>query len=109
MTKNQKIGAALIIIPIALLLFISTAYPVSQFIISRLSEQQAVDSTGLSNASSSVTILRLMRVVFGLLSTLAVLGIFIGIPLAIYFFVKKDNDGNSTVVQLQNKWNSLWH
>jgi hypothetical protein len=92
MTKNKKIGLLLLLGPIALLFLIVFAYAIAQFsLTASMSATAPVDSTGLAPASGSNTAATIINAILGLLGLLSVVGIFLGIPLGIYFLVKKED------------------
>jgi len=87
---NKKKGLILLIVPIASLFIILFAYTIANFVISSV-----VGSTG----APVVVVAQIINVVLGLFGLLAVIGIFVGIPLGIYFLSKGDEKNNLAKIQ----------
>lgn len=112
MTKNKKIGWALLIGPICTLILVVILFAVAQFVMSPMTQAEitkpainAVTSfdelpaSELSPATASSTAGKIINVILGLIGLLSVLGIFIGIPLGIYFLSRKEPEELAAMVQ----------
>jgi hypothetical protein len=95
MTKNKKIGLALLIGPICTLVVILTIYAMVTFVLSSVSTPETalntVSETGLVQQSRGAAIASIINVVLGLLGMISVLGIIVGAPLGIIFLAKKES------------------
>lgn len=122
--KNKTKGALLIIVPFVLLVFILSAWSITRFVASRMSNTQPAQiqeeiqtktgeilfeatPTDLQELSIYETVARITNVVLGLLGILAVLGILVGLPFGIYYLAKKEEIENTQNPQIQEKYKNL--
>jgi hypothetical protein len=112
MTKNKKIGFALLIGPFCTLILVVILYSVAQFVIDAMMQAEipettinAVNSfnqlsaTELAPATASSTAGKIINAILGLIGFLAVLGMFIGVPLGIYFLTRKEPEELASLAQ----------
>jgi hypothetical protein len=103
MTKNKKIGWALLVGPFCTLIAIVIIYAIAQFVMSSVMQANTPEispnstnsmsdfyATELAPASTSGTTAKIINAILGLIGLLSVIGIFVGIPLGIYFLSKKE-------------------
>ncbi len=79
MTKNKKIGTALIILPPTLFIVSNIGYAIVSFVLN----QQ------LANGNPNTTSFAILRTILGLCGMLGIVGFFISIPIGVYFLAKK--------------------
>jgi len=97
MTRNKKLGLFLLIAPFALLFFILIAYAVSNFAFRAHPPEVSTQLSSVEVATHAEPDVRsavanILNVVLGLAGLLAVIGIFVGVPLGIYFLTKKNTE-----------------
>lgn len=82
--RNKKIALLWLIVPAAGMMLILTAYAIATYVIKTISENNP------ANAEAYKTAMSLINVLLGFLGVFAVLGILVGIPIAIHYFRKKE-------------------
>ena len=109
MTKSKKIGVALLIGSIALLPIVLSGYAITSFVLQQSAVADSGAQTGLAASDLRSTTAQIIRVVFGLLGIVGVLVFLVGLPLAIYFLVRKDVSDAELIASLQQneKYKSL--
>lgn len=95
MTKNKKIGLALLLSPICALVVILIVYAMVSFVISAGSTPETGmlntgSVTGLVQQSRGAAIASIINVVLSLLGVISVLGMIICVPLGIIFLARKE-------------------
>ncbi|MBU1895749.1 hypothetical protein KJ641_02675 [Patescibacteria group bacterium] len=102
--KKKTLGILLLIGPFILLVVTLTLFAVSRFVLNGIEGSQTtpvsdisdsgIQELGLIEQSPINTAGSIIRLVLSLLGIIAVGGIFIGIPLGLYFLVKAENEKN---------------
>ena len=82
--RNRKIALLWLIMPSAGLLFILVAYSIAGYIINTISESNPV------NVEYYKTVMAVINVILGFIGIFVVMGIIMGIPIAIHYFRKKE-------------------
>lgn len=103
MTKNKKIGIALVIIPLILLIGSLVSYSVTSFIIANQHTTVSpsdVSDTGLVKNIPATTTLNILRMVLGLFGLFGVLGMLTMVPAGIYFLNKKNLEEEAKDLEL---------
>jgi hypothetical protein len=103
MQKNKRKGIIFILLPFITLTLILTAYAIAKFVLSAYANGQESTinpQTGLLNtASQTVKIAQIINVALGLVGVLAVVSMFILIPLGIYFLSRKEPNATADLAQ----------
>jgi TRAP-type mannitol/chloroaromatic compound transport system permease large subunit len=93
MTKNKKIGIALLASPWVLMILSYALYFISRAIVSSSAPTALPDDAlSLPQAAPHETTWRMVSVIAGLLGTLSVILLFVGTILGIYFMAKADDE-----------------
>ncbi|KKQ27445.1 MAG: hypothetical protein US42_C0009G0035 [Candidatus Magasanikbacteria bacterium GW2011_GWC2_37_14] len=121
MTNKAK-GILFLVGPIVLLAVILMGYAISSFVMAQSYRQEILQTTnstttfglnnpnelGLAKHDLRTTTASIIRVSLGFLGIIAVLLIFVGIPLGIYFLSKKDlTENNLSALQNDDKYKNL--
>lgn len=88
MSKNKKIGLIALIGPIAVLLLISVAYAVTNYILSQLPINSSIDVIGSDPRQTTAMV---VRVALGFFGMLAIIALIPGMVVGIVYLRKKDD------------------
>lgn len=91
MQRNKKVGVLWLIVPFITLFVTLSLWAVAMFVFGRLGIVGASAATDVNQ-----TILRLINVFLGLVGVIAVIGILVGVPIGIFYLIRKpeENDVN---------------
>ena len=102
--KKTTLGSLLIVVPFILLVLTLILFAISSFVLSGIEGAQIAPVSEISDtdiqdiqqspATSVTTAAQIIRIISSLLGMVAVGGIFIGIPLGVYFLVKGEDEKN---------------
>jgi hypothetical protein len=108
MTRNKKIGVWLFVAPILGLTVILTSYAIASFVIG-FASTGSIESTatGLSSAPPYFALFATLKVILGLLGTVAVVSMFVCWPIGIYFIARKELENTQTLTQQQAQYQGL--
>ena len=90
MNRSKKIGSILCALPFVLLVITFVGYTIARIFIRATPASSVVGAGGLGQASSATTYALVAKAIFGLTGLLGVIGLFICVPLSIYFFARTD-------------------
>ena len=105
--NSKKKGLLFLIVPIAFLALILSTQAITTFVAlnqtASITDPVVTDPSGLIVNTPAMTKVRIINVSLGFLGIFAVIGIFIGAPLGIYFLTRKEQTPEKIIADLQKK------